>query len=182
MTVKPIQLSHVNMFVRNKERSEKFYSDILGLTVMNKMPRTTFMSANESTSHEIALVEIGEDAPGPERGRVGLNHMAWQMGTFEDLKEVYRKLKSNDVEITRVSDHNLSIRRLLQGPRRQRVRGLLRAAQGPVARPRRRRQHLPRQEPLPLGRRGRHAGGLPAPHRHPRRVGPARSMMIYRQQ
>ena len=109
MTVKPIQLSHVNMFVRNKERSEEFYRDILGLTVMNRMPRITFLSANESTSHEIALVEIGEDAPGPERGRVGLNHMAWQMGTFEDLKEVYRKLKTNDVEITRVSDHNLSI-------------------------------------------------------------------------
>ena len=86
MTVKPIQLSHVNMFVRNKERSEKFYADILGLTVMNRMPRITFMSANESTSHEIALVEIGDDAPGPERGRVGLNHMAWQMGTFETSK------------------------------------------------------------------------------------------------
>jgi catechol-2,3-dioxygenase len=97
------------MFVRNKERSEKFYGDILGLTVMNRTYRATFMSANEDTSHEIALVEVGEDAPGPERGRVGLNHMAWQMGTFEDLKEVYRKLKSNDVEITRVSDHNLSI-------------------------------------------------------------------------
>ena len=108
MTVKPIQLSHVNMFVRNKDRSEKFYADILGLTVMNRMPRITFMSANESTSHEIALVEIGEDAPGPERGRVGLNHMAWQMGTFEDLKEVYRKLKANDVEISRISDHNMS--------------------------------------------------------------------------
>ena len=109
MTVKPIQLSHVNMFVRNKERSEKFYADILGLTVMNRMPRITFMSANESTSHEIALVEIGEDAPGPERGRVGLNHMAWQMGTFEDLKEVYRKLKARNAEIVRIGDHNFSL-------------------------------------------------------------------------
>ena len=170
MTVKPIQLSHVNMFVRNKERSEKFYADILGLTVMNRMPRITFMSANESTSHEIALVEIGDDAPGPERGRVGLNHMAWQMGTFEDLKEVYRKLKANDGRNhPRQRPQPLS-RRLLQRPRRQRVRSLLRTAQRPVARPRRRRQHLPRPQPLPLGRRGRRPRRLPTPHRHPRRI------------
>ena len=133
MTVKPIQLSHVNMFVRNKERSEKFYADILGLTVMNRMPRITFMSANESTSHEIALVEIGEDAPGPERGRVGLNHMAWQMGTFEDLKEVYHRLKAKRCGDIAHQRPQHVLRRVLQRPRRQRVRGLLRVAQGPVA-------------------------------------------------
>ena len=39
----------------------------------------------------------------------GLNHMAWQMGTFEDLKEVYRKLKARNAEIVQIADHHFSL-------------------------------------------------------------------------
>jgi hypothetical protein len=35
--------------------------------------------------------------------------MAWQMGTFEDLKEVYRKLKARNAEIVRIGDHHFSL-------------------------------------------------------------------------
>jgi hypothetical protein len=35
--------------------------------------------------------------------------MAWQMGTFEDLKEVYRKLQARKAEIVRIGDHHFSL-------------------------------------------------------------------------
>jgi len=38
-------------------------------------------------------VEVGENASGPEKGRVGLNHMAWMMESLEDLKELYHRFK-----------------------------------------------------------------------------------------
>ena len=68
--VKPKQLGHIVLRVRDIERSEQFYSDVLGLHVTNKRPgRMTFMSAVEESSHELALVPVGDDAPGPEDSR-----------------------------------------------------------------------------------------------------------------
>ncbi len=35
--------------------------------------------------------------------------MAWQMETFEDLQELYTRMKENNVRIQRVSDHGVSL-------------------------------------------------------------------------
>ena len=108
--VAPKQLGHLVIRVRDLEKSERFYSDILGLTVMNKRPgEMTFMSANTGMSHELALVPVGADAPGPEEGRVGLFHFAWEMESLEDLRSLYAVIKKNDVPVERVGDHGISL-------------------------------------------------------------------------
>ena len=84
MSYTPKCLGHVNIFVRNAARSREWYEDVLGLHTYDLRPDAAFMSADIEQSHEIALVQVGDDAPGPERGRVGLNHMAWYMETLED--------------------------------------------------------------------------------------------------
>ncbi|HZA25574.1 MAG TPA: VOC family protein, partial [Dehalococcoidia bacterium] len=77
MSYTPKYLGHVNIYVRNAERSQKWYEDILGLHTYDLMPgRAAFMSANRDESHEVALMEVGQDAAGPQQGQVGLNHMA----------------------------------------------------------------------------------------------------------
>ena len=68
MSYKPKYLGHVNMYVRNTERSLQWYSDVLGLHLYDRRPGAAFMSADLDQSHEIALVEVGDDAAGPERG------------------------------------------------------------------------------------------------------------------
>ena len=108
--VTPKQLGHLVIKVRDLEKSEQFYTDVLGLTVMNKRPGVmTFMAADEGMSHELALVPVGEDAPGPESTRVGLYHMAWEMDSFEDLKQLYTVIKENNVEVLNVGDHGISL-------------------------------------------------------------------------
>ena len=67
------------------------------------------MSADIEQSHEIALLQVGDDAPGPEKGRVGLNHLGWQMESLDDLKELYLRLKEKNVNVYQVSDHGISI-------------------------------------------------------------------------
>lgn len=110
MSYKPKYLGHVNMFVRNAERSQKWYEDILGLHTYDFRPgRAAFMSADIEQSHEIALIEVGEEAPGIQHRQVGLNHMAWMMESLDDLKEVYYRLKEKDVTIGHISDHGISI-------------------------------------------------------------------------
>ena len=110
MGYKPKYLQHANMFVRNAEASMKWYEDILGLHIYDFVPgRVAFMSADVEQSHEVALVQVGDDAPGPEKGRVGLNHTGWQMESLDDLIELYHRLEEKKVDISRVSDHGISI-------------------------------------------------------------------------
>ena len=49
------------------------------------------------------------DAPGPEDSRVGLYHFAWEMDSFEDLKELYDHMKAKDVNIGGIGDHGISL-------------------------------------------------------------------------
>jgi catechol 2,3-dioxygenase len=106
----PKYLGHVNIFVRNAERSQQWYADALGLHTYDFVPgRAAFLSADLEQSHEVALIEVGDDAPGPQKGQVGLNHMAWMMESLEDLKDLYQWLIAKKIPIERVSDHGISI-------------------------------------------------------------------------
>ena len=115
MAYKPVSLDHVNIFVRNAERSHKWYTDVFGLHTQDTMTfpgtgqlRAAFLSCDRNHAHDIALFEVGEDAPGPQKKGVGLNHVAWRMGSLEDLAEMYHRLKAKDVPVS-VSDHTVSI-------------------------------------------------------------------------
>ena len=95
--VKPMQLGHVNIRVRDLERAEKFYTDILGLDVTHRRDNIVFMSAREH-SHELAIGAMIPDALEPDSTRVGTNHFAWQMASFEDLQAIYRRLREHGVK------------------------------------------------------------------------------------
>src|SRR5215470_9014718 len=100
MSYKPKYLGHVNIYVRNVERSHKWYEDVLGLHTYDYMPgRAAFLSADVEQSHEVALIQMGDDAPLQQKGQVGLNHMAWMMHSLDDLKEIYLRLKEKNVTI-----------------------------------------------------------------------------------
>ena len=108
--VKPKQLGHLVLRVRDVERSEAFYQDVLGLHTTNKRGgMMVFMSAGDDSSHELALMNVGADAPGPEQNRVGLYHFAWEMESFEDLQQLYKELKQKDVNVGGIGDHGISI-------------------------------------------------------------------------
>ncbi len=110
MSYTPKHLGHVVMRVRDIDRSLDFYTRVMGLTIMERSPSgTVFMSANTDMSHELAIRAMGLDAPGPDSARVGQAHMAWQMESFEDLQELYLRLKENDVRILRIGDHGVSL-------------------------------------------------------------------------
>src|SRR5262249_24679020 len=115
MAYRPVSIDHVNIFVRNAESSLKWYTDVFGFHVQDTMMfpgtdrmRAAFLSCDPDHAHDIALFEVGEDAPLQEKGQVGLNHVAWRMETLEGLKEMYQKLQDKGVPV-RVSDHTVSI-------------------------------------------------------------------------
>jgi catechol 2,3-dioxygenase len=110
-------LQHVNVYVRNVERSKTWYEDLLGLHVYEYRPGwAAFLSADEEQSHEVALMQVGEDAPLPSKGQVGLNHMAWRLESLDDLKAFYARLKAEGRPIERIVDHGISLGIYLRDP------------------------------------------------------------------
>lgn len=117
MSYTPMHLGHVVMRVRDMDRSLDFYTRVMGLTIMERSPSgTVFMSANTEKSHELAIRAIGMDAAGPDSSLIGQAHYAWQMASFEDLQELYTRLKENDVPIQHVRDHGISLGVYLTDP------------------------------------------------------------------
>jgi catechol 2,3-dioxygenase len=115
MAYTPAGLDHVNIFVRNAERSYRWYTDVFGFHTQDTMThagtdrlRAVFLSCDAGHAHDIALFEVGEDAAAPEKKQVGLNHVAWRMKSVDDLAEMYRRLQAKDVPVT-VRDHTVSI-------------------------------------------------------------------------
>ncbi len=108
--VKPLKLGHLVLRVRDIDRCARFYTDVLGLHVTSRIgDRMVFMTADEEASHELALMAISPDSPGPEPERVGLYHFAWQMESLEGLQRLYREMKEKDVKIGGIGDHGISL-------------------------------------------------------------------------
>ena len=61
--IKPRMLGHLVIRVRDAQRSEDFYTKILGLEVRNRTRggKMRFFTSNPEIDHELAVAEIGED-------------------------------------------------------------------------------------------------------------------------
>ena len=80
------RLNHAVLYVRDAARSAAFYRDVFGFQTVTEMPGAAFLRADGSTNHhDLGLFSVGPDAPGPQPGRVGLYHLAWQVDAITDL-------------------------------------------------------------------------------------------------
>ncbi|MFI6144576.1 VOC family protein [Streptomyces sp. NPDC051109] len=103
------RLNHAVLWIRDVERSVEFYTDVFGFQVDHLTAgRAAFLSAPGSLNdHDLGLFAVGADAPGPEQGRVGLYHLAWEVGTLGELAELGRKLRQRGA-LVGASDHLVS--------------------------------------------------------------------------
>jgi catechol 2,3-dioxygenase len=96
--------------VRDLARSERFYTDVLGLRKTGEVPGVmAFFSTQSNTdSHDLALMRVGPDAPDPDPRGVGLYHFAYQVESEEALKDAYDALREAGVAIAGTGDHGVS--------------------------------------------------------------------------
>jgi catechol-2,3-dioxygenase len=93
MTVK--RLNHAVLYVRDVERSVRFYNEALGFEVGAQFPGAAFLQVPDShNDHDLGLFEVGAAAGDNPAGKgtVGLYHLAWEVETLGELAEVSERL------------------------------------------------------------------------------------------
>ena len=107
------RLNHAVLYVRNVSRSVQFYRDMLGFEIATEIPgRAAFLRAQgTSNDHDLGLFQIDDGQPAGSgdggRPRVGLYHLAWEVGTLRELAETARKLSAGGA-LVGASDHRVS--------------------------------------------------------------------------
>lgn len=99
-------LGHVHLKVRNLDRSVEFYTDVFDLSVTERVQSRYVFLSSDRRHHQLALQAVGEQASGPGAG-VGLYHAAFEVDTPNQLRALYERLTTHDVDITPV-DHRIS--------------------------------------------------------------------------
>jgi catechol-2,3-dioxygenase len=109
------ELGHIVLYVRNLQRSVAFYRDVLGFRMIGGgedlgIPAAMFSSPSGRTHHELFLIEVGDDAPGPPPGRRhGLYHFGLKIGDSDDeLREALERLRQAGVEMVGTADHTVT--------------------------------------------------------------------------
>ena len=101
------KLGHVQLRVADLERSKAFYRDVLGFRVAEQDPK-----------HGDLFMTLGEDFhtldfsqhPSPKTGQgpsrpLGVAHIAFQVSSYQALREAYCTLLERGVPIDRAMDH-----------------------------------------------------------------------------
>jgi catechol 2,3-dioxygenase len=106
--------------VRDLERSVRFYRDVLGLREVARghfgRPMA-FFSATGENHHDLAVMEMGPEAPAPSPGGVGLAHVALRIGrSLDDLRAARAHLEAQGITGLRLRDHRVSQSIYLEDP------------------------------------------------------------------
>jgi catechol 2,3-dioxygenase len=118
-------IGHVVLKVRDLERSLRFYRDVLGL---REVARGTFgrpmvfLSATGRNHHDIALYDVGAEAPSPDHRGVGLYHVALKIGdSLDELRAARAHLEAHGIADLRLRDHRVSQSIYLSDPDENRL-------------------------------------------------------------
>jgi catechol 2,3-dioxygenase len=104
------ELGHIVLYVRDLERSRRFYGEVLGWREVARMGGQGAVFSSGRTHHELLLLEVGARAapiqPGP---RVGMYHFGLKIGeTDEELRAALNELLEAGVRVNGSADHTVT--------------------------------------------------------------------------
>lgn len=113
------ELGHLVLYVRDVERSRRFYRDVLGWREIGSAfggQAAAFSSGR--THHELLLIQVGDDAtPIPPGRRVGLYHFGLKVGeTDDELREALATVQQAGVKVVGAADHTVTHSLYIEDP------------------------------------------------------------------
>jgi catechol-2,3-dioxygenase len=112
------ELGHIVLYVRDLERSRRFYGEVLGWKEVARMGGQAAVFSSGRTHHELLLLEVGPGAtPIPPPPRVGLYHFGLKVGeTDQELKEALDRLVGAGVKVVGSADHTVTHSLYIEDP------------------------------------------------------------------
>jgi len=104
------ELGHLVLYVRDLERSRRFYGDLLGWREVGRFGDKGVAFSSGRTHHELLLLEVGPAARAvPSAPRLGLYHFGLKIGeSDDDLRQALRQLQEAGVTIAGTADHTVT--------------------------------------------------------------------------
>ena len=95
ITIPVRRLNHAVLYVSDLERSVAFYQKLFGFESVARQGPMAFLRAKGSDNHhDLGLLSLGKGShPAPE-GSTGLYHLAWQLGSIEELARAREELRA----------------------------------------------------------------------------------------
>lgn len=100
-----MKLGHVHLKVSDLEEAVDFYRTVFGFDVEEESGKYVFLSSG-SEHHVVALQEI-DDPSSPARNQPGLYHLAFEVGSEEELRAIADRARPVTKWVTPV-DHGIS--------------------------------------------------------------------------
>lgn len=99
------KLGHLVLAVRDLDRSIKFYEDVLGLQVSDRIADDLCFMRCGQDHHDLALTQIPKDSPTiddlPHYGRPGLEHFSYLVDDIAEMERAVEMLQERGIPIVR---------------------------------------------------------------------------------
>jgi catechol 2,3-dioxygenase len=104
------RVGHLVLRVSNLERSRRFFTEILRFPQVGDNGRgMLFFSTDVQDNHHMLAIREGKQgAPLPDAEQIGMEHVSFEVSTFAELQEVYRRFKQSGVKIRHTVFHGVA--------------------------------------------------------------------------
>ena len=124
----PKKLSHIVLQTNRRAEMIEWYCTVLGAEVLHQNRFIAFVSYDDE-HHRVAFIDPGplaEKAPAEGKtaragGEVGLHHVAFTMGSLDELAEQYLALKERGIRPHRCVNHGVTTSMYYYDPDRNQV-------------------------------------------------------------
>lgn len=110
MAFKIRRVGHLVLTVKDVKRSRKFFEEVLGLPVVaeNERGMVFFSTDVKDNHHMLALMPGKAGAATPMPDHIGMQHVSFELGSFAELQDAYRRFKENGVPVEYTTFHGVT--------------------------------------------------------------------------